>query len=393
MRGGGYHRGRFARRVGRAAGTLALGLLVGATLPLPQSPNGAAWAIASARAETVSSAIVVYSGSSADPRYRAMRADHLAHRALWRERGAVLVGVFADGTQEIVGDDLPTGITVASLRRAATGRSDDDFTIVVMGSGARLLHVSGRPLARDVLLAAAERATGTVAPAMQSPIVPTAPSAASAAHDVPVPRMRPIARVGDARMAASAVDPMVSSAVPIVADPAPAAAIPIDPATMRWSNSPDAPVSALLERASPTWRSPVPRSAISQRVANKLSPPRAPTSSPAPPRDVSVERNPRETLDPGTRRRFRENGFERALLPPMGVREMARIRFAYGPAPRGPRDGLLTTTACDLAAASPEWLGLVERRMARQPRLAVSNHPSPSSTAPVGTYSAPNAPS
>ena len=349
---------------------LALALLLCALVPL--APGGEpALGVAHAIASTSTThAIVAFAATPSDPRYAAMRSGHASLLFLWRERGTVFVGLFADGTHEIVGEGLPAGVSVDGLRRAVDRNAPTGFGLAVIGTGGRILHGGDRPLPRATLLALVSGTVRTIANGTPTQSNATA-QAKRARLAMPVPRMRPLPApdpITTAVVVSTAPEPTVVPALDrtetaSVADPQPNAdALPVPTAiTLRWANAAvraaegrRAPDRAVIVPRRPTIAVPV------HPLDDRTGLPQLVTLVPSLP-PAALDRVRDEYVRRALLRMAPHDGFERAMLRPPGLVTLARLRFQHGRAVRGGPPSLGVSTTCDRSAAPPSWIARVDR--------------------------------
>ena len=320
--------------------------------------------------------VVVLASGPNDPRYGAMRSDHVGLRFLWRDRGTSFLGVFADGTHELIGDALPSGVSIKSLRGALAARSNGAFAVAVFGTGGRLVHASDAPVARSVLLSHVGLAgSAPLEVATAKPIV----TAETVVATVPTPRMRPIT-----------LDERQDVAIAFESASPP----PIDPIETASVDMPDAePTMVDASRVTLHWAMPeittprtipheMPRTGhtpAGESLARNTEPalpldqieglPAVVTLEPEVP-SATIERIRDGHVRLALRRMAPRDGFEASFLPPPGVRLLARLRFANGAPVPGKVDGLTASDACNLLAAPKAWLAFMQTRKERAPKVA-----------------------
>ena len=166
-----------------AARRLALALALAAPATLGPAPTPAL-------ARPATHAVVVVTPDLVDDRYTTMLEQHVMIESLWREYGAVFVGVSNGRQPEIVGGAPPAGL---DLSRFGGG----GFEVLLVDFSGRVLHRAPGVVPRAVLLAKLDEASSGTAAAPAPPAAAgtdgTGPEVGDGAPEsvaVPLPRSR-----------------------------------------------------------------------------------------------------------------------------------------------------------------------------------------------------------
>ena len=151
----------WTRTVGRRGAARRLALALALCVPA-----AATVAVPHAIARPATHAVVVVTPDLVDDRYTTMLEQHVMIEGLWREYGAVFVGISNGRRPEVVGGAPPAGLDLSRF-------GGDGFEVLLVDFSGRVLHRAQGVVPRAVLLAKLDGAEGG------SPATAAAPSGAS----------------------------------------------------------------------------------------------------------------------------------------------------------------------------------------------------------------------